>query len=293
MEPRVSLPVQRNRAPDERSLEQSRIEAGGLGRSELVARLRQLLPALEGERPDEAALPFGIPAIDGHLPQGGLVAGALHEFTAARLSDMPAAFGFVAALLGRALGEAQGCGLLVLSRRSLADFGRPYAPGLRELRLDPGRLILVETVTDRQALWAVEEALRLRAVPAVAGWVDTKVDLKASRRLHLAAEGSGTLLFLLRPADADEANAAVTRWRIASAPAPRDRFGCFAGWRWRVRLERCRNGRPGEWLVEWSDVELGHGAHPFRLAGTLADPALPPGPEPAGPGSQSAVRRVG
>ena len=43
-----------------------------------------------------------------------------------------------------------------------------------------------------------------------------------------------------------------------------------------------------EWLIEWSDVELGHGAHPFRLAGTLADPALPPRP-----GSTSAIRRAG
>jgi protein ImuA len=282
----VSLSVPRNRALEDRSPDPSRI--GEIGRSELIARLRQLLPGRVGQCRGQPVLPFRLPAVDDHLPERGLATGALHEFTAVHANDMPAAFGFVAALLGRALAEGGGPGLLVLSRRSLVGFGRPYAHGLRELGLDPGRLILAETTTDWQALWAMEEALRLRAISTVAGWIDSKVGLKASRRLNLAAEGSGILLFLLRPAGADEANAAVTRWRIASAPAPRDRFGCFAGWRWRVDLERCRNGRPGEWLIELSDVELGHAAHPFRLAGTLADPALPPGA-----GSQPAFRCAG
>ncbi len=241
-------------------------------REATVERLRQWLPQAE-TRAGTRVLPLRVPALDQHLPRG-LRLGAVHEVTAATLSDMPAAFGFMAALLGRMLNESGGSGLLVASRRSLADFGRPYGPGLHALGLDPGRLILAETVTDVQALWAVEEALRLRAVAAIGAWVDTKLDLQASRRLHLAAEGSDTLILLLRPPHADEANAAATRWRIAAAPAGRDRYGCFAQWRWRVALERCRQGRPGEWILEQDDA-----AHPFRLAGTVADPALASRPE--------------
>ena len=38
--------------------------------------------------------------------------------------------------------------------------GRLYGHGLNALGLDPGRVVLVETQDDKQALWAIEEALR-------------------------------------------------------------------------------------------------------------------------------------
>jgi protein ImuA len=232
-------------------------------------------------------LPFLIPEIDGHLPANGLALDALHEITAARPGDMPAAFGFVAALAGQALATRQGQGLFVLSRRALADYGAPYSHGLAELGLSPEHLLFLETKTDRDALWALEEALRLRAVAALAGWLGGKLDLKASRRLQIAAEGSGALLLLIRPPQADEPNASTTRWRVGAAPAGRDRFGCFERWRWAISLERCRNGRPGAWIVELRDLEYSHAAHPFSLVGTLADPALPSGAE------ESPIRRAG
>jgi protein ImuA len=158
--------------------------------------------------------------------------------------------------------------LLVASPRALADHGRPHGHGLRRLGLDPARLILVETQNEKQALWAMEEALR-SGVPAAVGGAIAKLDLKTSQRLHLAAGEAGLPLVLLRPASAEEASAAATRWRIGAAEAARDRFGLLARTRWNVRLERCRNGRSGEWLVE-----LDHAAYRFSLAAALADPAL-------------------
>ena len=262
------------------SLDVQRIDAV-CGRAAVVARLRQLLPRME-ERGCARVLPFGLAAIDGQLPQGGLALDAVHELTGADEADMPAAFGFMAALLGHAAaaGRAETPALLVLSRRSLDACGSPYGHGLKELGLQPGRLLLLETAADRQVLWALEEALRLRAAPALAGWLGGRLDLKASRRLQIAAENSGALLLVLRPPQAEEANAAATRWRVRAAPAARDRFACFKRWRWRISLERCRNGRPGEWILELRDPELSHAAHPFGLVGSLADPALPAGAEP-------------
>ena len=95
-----------------------------------------------------------------------------------------------------------------------------------------------------------------------------KLDLKSSQRLQLAATDAGLPLFLLRPAEILEASAAATRWRVAPAPAARDRFGLITHPRWHLRLERCRNGRAGEWIVEYDHV-----AHCFSLAAALADPA--------------------
>jgi len=174
------------------------------------------------------------------------MAGALHEVAAERDDDMAAAFGFVAALLGRMPSGASSSGaspsgasssssaplLLVSSPRGLADYGRPHGHGLAELAI--GR----------------------------------DLDLKASRRLHLAAGSSGVPLFLLRPAAMTGSSAAATRWRVGAAKAERDRFGLFGRRRWHLRLERCRNGQIGEWLVEWD-----HAAFRFSLSAPMADPA--------------------
>jgi protein ImuA len=168
--------------------------------------------------------------------------------------------------------------ILVLPTYGLRDYGRPYGHGLRALGLDPGRLILAETAQRKDTLWAIEEALRSRAPVAVAGCID-QLDLKTSQRLHLAAADCGLPLFLLRPAFSlpspvcgggwGEGSAAATRWRVGPAPAARDRFGLFTRARWRLSLERCRNGRTGEWMVEYDHV-----AHRFSLAAALADSAV-------------------
>ena len=150
----------------------------------------------------------------------------------------------------------------------LRELGRLYGHGLNVLGLDPARLILVETAHRKDTLWALEEALRSGAPAAVAGVID-KLDLKLSQRLQLAATDAGLPLLLLRPADILESSAAATRWRVGTAKAARDRFGLIARPRWHLQLERCRNGRPGEWIVEYDHV-----AHRFSLAAALADPAL-------------------
>jgi protein ImuA len=237
-------------------------------RAEVVDELRRLLPRMESISAEARALPFGLPALDSYLPQGGLTFGALHEVGPESEGDTPAAFGFITAMLG-CLPPDDGPVVLVLSIRKFGRCGRPHGHGLNNLGFDPARVILVETADEKQALWAMEEALRSGVPAAVVGATGTEIDLKTSQRLHLAAGDSGRLLVLLGPAGAEEPSAAVTRWRIRAAAAAHDRFGLIARWRWRVTLERCRNGRPGEWLVEFD-----HAAHRFSLAAALADPAL-------------------
>ena len=283
-------------------------------RAAVAEELRRLLPKMEGFR-TARSIPFGLAAIDRHLPQGGLSYGALHEVVP-EAGATPAAFGFLVALLGRicsppSCGEGVGVGrfyfaktgapvygraqppdpppypppqggrekiLLVLPTYGLRDYGRPHGHGLNALGLDPRRLILVETAHRKDTLWAMEEALHSRAVAAVAGFID-QLDLKTSQRLQLAATDCGLPLFLLRPAPSlpspacrggwGEGSAAATRWRVGAAPAARDRFGLITRARWRLSLERCRNGRTGEWMVEYDHV-----AHRFSLAAALADPAV-------------------
>src|SRR5262249_31416930 len=152
----LMLPVTLSMSPAPLSPARSRC------RAEILEELRRLLPKLEGFA-GAGALAFDVAAIDSHLPAGGLACGALHEIAPATGSDVAAAFGFIAALLGRLAraGQPAGTGplVLVMPTRSLVRHGRPSGHGLNGLGLDPARLILVETADERAALWALEEAL--------------------------------------------------------------------------------------------------------------------------------------
>jgi len=277
-------------------------------RAAVAEELRRLLPRMEEDFRAARTVPLGLSVIDRHLPRGGLSCGALHEVVPETQGTTPAAFGFIAALLIRlstpAISSPHPCGeepgvrvgrsgtgldafmqphappsqgerergkrplFFVMPRYGLSPHGRLHGHGLGALGLDPARLILVETAHRRDTLWAMEEALRSRAPQAVAGMID-KLELKLSQRLQLAAVDAGLPLLLLRPASTLESSAAATRWRIGTAKAARDRFGLIARARWHLTLERCRNGRPGEWMVEYDHV-----AHHFSLVAALADPAL-------------------
>jgi protein ImuA len=248
-------------------------------RAAVVEELRRLLPGVAETR---KTIPFGLSTLDSCLPDGGLVRGALHEVVPEPYS-IPATIGFIAAILARVSfstpfpreedrrlysgGNTRDPLFLVMPTYGFREYGRLHSHGLRALGLDPARLILVETSHRKQTLWAIEEALNSGTPAAVAGVID-KLDLKTSQRLHLAATDCGLPLFLLRPAQNLEASAAATRWRVGTAEAARDRFGLITRPRWHLTLERCRNGRPGEWVVEYDHV-----AHRFSLAAALADPA--------------------
>jgi protein ImuA len=244
-------------------------------RAQQFAALRQAVSKMESRHGDSrsAFLPLGLPEVHRHLPGPGLTCGVLHELVAETDGDRPAAFGFVFALMASALRLRSGPAVFIAARRSLADFGSPYGHGLRHLGLDPGRLVLIETRSNKDALWALEETLRSEARLAImAGAIEGNPDLTMSRRLNLAAAAHATPLVLLRTATMQGTSAAATRWRIAAAPAARDRFGALAHWRWWATLDRCRNGRPGQWLIEWTND-----AHRFRLAQGVADGALSAG----------------
>jgi protein ImuA len=241
-----------------------------------------------------ARLPFGLCALDSHLPNGGLGGAALHEIVPATQAAFPAALGFATAVLARFISsspDSPSPGRDKNGRQKKIVFVTPVhawrqyglrqcgrlcghlsnhvsAHGLYGLGFDPCRAIVVNPAHRQDTLWALVEGLRSRAPQAVVGIID-QLDLKTSQKLHLAAVDAGLPLLLLRPSQNLESSAAVTRWRIAAAPGARDRFGSYVRARWRLKLERCRNGRPGEWVVEYDHV-----AHCFSLVAALADLSL-------------------
>ena len=204
--------------------------------------LRRAIQGIEeAGSPGRPRLPLGVPEIDRALPGGGLRTGCIHEVTGGE-----AATGFCAALLARVGGGGGRGGSLLW----LAGGDDLYAPGLVRYGIGAGRLVVVSGLHRRaDMLWAMEEALRCRAVRGVVAETGG-IGLAAGRRLMLAAEGTGVVgLMLAREGGARRGGVGVaaSRWRITAVP------GAGAEPGWRVELLHCRGGRPDEWIVAWGD----------------------------------------
>jgi len=237
-----------------------------------LAAARGQIAALEaGTRTPSPVQPFGDARVDDCLPGGGLPLGRWHELTAGGMETETGAVaaGF-AALLALPM-TATGAAVWILRRDDL------YAPGLEGLGFPARQLIQVRVRDEVQALMALEDALGSTGVAAVIGEVED-VDLTAGRRLQLACERHGAtgLIVRRRPfggasRKAVGGSAAATRWRIAPAASdpPGDEPGLGAP-RWHAALERCRGGRPGDWIFEGRQ-EADHGPHPLRVVTGLAD----------------------
>ncbi|MBV9882326.1 MAG: hypothetical protein JO276_04895, partial [Sphingomonadaceae bacterium] len=186
--------------------------------SDRLAALRAEVRAIEssGRAGGTECLPFGLESIDRRLAGGGLAVGALHEAAAERpgLPDEAAATLFLASIAARREGPV----LWALARRDL------FAPGLAQAGLAPDRLLYAECGREEDVLAVMEEGLRHGGLAAVVGEA-ARLPMAAARRLQLAAEESGTLALMLkrRRKSADDPlaapSAAVTRWRLASAPS--------------------------------------------------------------------------
>ncbi|WP_265501301.1 ImuA family protein [Paracoccus beibuensis] len=123
-----------------------------------------------------------------------------------------------------------------------------FAPGLEQAGLPPDRVIYVEAGDNKTVLASMEEGLRHGGLAAVVGEV-AQMSMTASRRLHLAAKGTGTMGIAIRrwrrQADASDfglPTASATRWRISvvpSAPLPVPGVGRA---RWLIELVRARAG---------------------------------------------------
>lgn len=243
---------------------------GHAGRDLVLSDLRARVDSIEhGGRP-RAVLPFGVPALDGQLPHNGLQLGALHEVAGAgpAFEDAAPPVAFVAGILARIPGPVLWC----LPRRDL------FGPGLACLGLSPERVIWVETWNRDDVLPLMEEGLRTPGLAGVVGEVFTRrLAFVATRRLQLAAEGSGVTGFIVRRRRAaaaeavDAPTAAVTRWRIAASPSERLPVPGIGRARWRINLLRCRGAEPNTWTVDACDAQ-GRLASPADLADRPAAP---------------------
>lgn len=226
--------------------------------------VRERILAIEaGTRASHGSLPFGVEAVDRRLPGGGLARGALHEVAGGGNGavDGAAAALFAAGIVARVPGQVLWC----MTRRDL------FAPSLWQAGLDPDRVIYAEVGDEKTLLACFEEGLRHGGLAGVVGEV-AKLTMTVSRRLQLAAEGSGTMAIAIRrwrrateASDFGQPTASVTRWRVSalpSAPLPVPGVGRA---RWLVELIRARAGDCADFELDACDAQ-GRLALPAELA---------------------------
>ncbi len=266
--------------------------------------LRERLARLETGEGARAGGSFplgGAPgATDGLL---ALARGALHEVVAPGSADAAAAAGFA---LGLALRAAEGRPLL-WARQDFIDgeAGLLSGMGLAAFGLDPAALVAVRARDATGVLRALAEGGRSPALGAAIGeiWGDPPVlDLTASRRLSLAARGSGVTLILLRLAAARSSSlegkapsAAETRFEARAAPSSSLEANAPGAPAFAVTLLRQRAGIPGRrWHLEWDRDHRTF--RPIAIGASRAAPLpRPVAPLPAGrpDGAAGGVRRAG
>ena len=228
-------------------------------------RLRQTLAGIDPSNAPRLAgeeRPIGIAASIDRALGGGLACGALHELAPAAPLHLGAASGFALALAAGASGDRRQV-LWVATDFAAGEGGGPYGPGLDLFGLASARILVLRVPKPVDVLWAMEEALRCRALACVIAELTGDggvADLTATRRLALAAregisaQNSGFGL-LIRHRTTSMPSAAATRWEIAAALSQPDAYGGMGRARFDLSLRKNRRGPSGRWIIEWDHHE--------------------------------------
>jgi protein ImuA len=218
-------------------------------KNESIRQLKAKIMELEGfsssSKPPSA--PLGLGPIESSFPGGNFPLGTVHEFISLHPADAASTNGFISGLLASMVSKGGFC-LWISNRRSI------FPPGLKRFGIEPDRVIFIDLKKEKDVLWAMELGLKCSTLSAVVGELQ-ELSFTESQRLQLAVEQSKVTGLLHRHNPKQQhALACTTRWKIVSLgsnlPGGMPGVG-FATWN--VALLKVRNGRPGEWKMEWKD----------------------------------------
>lgn len=216
-------------------------------KNDIITQLRREINLLQGFKTSaENPVDMGLGPIGAAFPNAVFPTGALHEFISTTAEDAAATIGFLAALAAPLMATKGAC-IWIGAKRKL------FPPSLIAFGIEPHQVIFLDLKKEKEVLWAMEESLKCEGLAAIIGETP-EISFTASRRLQLAVEQSRVTAFLMRhnPRNANPI-ASIARWRVsplASEPEPGMPGLGFP--RWKVELEKIRNGQPGIWQMEWS-----------------------------------------
>jgi protein ImuA len=216
-------------------------------KEEIIAKLRQEIIVLEGFRPLQPGVAgsFGLGEMENAFPNRIFPTGAIHEFLSTCPEETSACGGLITGLVSTLLQHGGVCLWVSFTRRL-------YPPALKLFGVSPDRVIFVDVPRQKDVLWVTEEALKCEGVAAVI--CETRdLTFMESRRLQLAVELSHVTGFVLRK-DVHKVNASacVARWKVKPVRSKlRPGMPGVGHPRWEVELQKIKNGRPGNWTLEW------------------------------------------
>jgi len=217
-------------------------------KADIVQQLQKEILSLQGLQtmPSSQHLDTGLGPIERAFPGGAFPSAAVHEFLSLAPESAAATSGFIAGLMSSFM-QSRGACLWISTGRTL------FPPALKVFGINPERIIFVDLARKKDALWAIEEALKCEALSAVVGEL-SEVSFTESRRLQLAVEHSRVTGFIHRYRPRTENTiACISRWKITPlASAPEEGLPGLGFPRWNVRLQKVRNGNPGTWQIEWT-----------------------------------------
>ncbi|MGP9788906.1 ImuA family protein [Roseinatronobacter sp. NSM] len=129
--------------------------------------------------------------------------------------------------------------------------GTLHPPGLAAF-VDPARIMLACTPNQTDTLAVAEEALRDGSTPLVVIAITRALDLRAGRRLQLAARAGNTTGLCIIP-EGMGSNAAETRWHATPVLDVNRSDSTLMHW----EINKNKSGTIGAWHVRW-DSETRH-----------------------------------
>lgn len=216
----------------------------------IIEQLQQQIEKLQGNHITSADHTFalGLGAIENAFPGKVFPKIAVHELISHSAEQATCTSGFISVILGKLI-QKDGYCLWVsqVPRRSV------FPVALKGFGIDPERILFVDAAKAKDALWAIEEALKCDALTAVVGEI-TELGFNDSRRLQLAVEKSHVTGFIhrFRP-KIENVVACASRWKISPvASVLEDTMPGVGLPRWDVELLKVRNGKTGKWTIQWS-----------------------------------------
>jgi protein ImuA len=217
----------------------------GQAKTDIIARLRQDVLLLQGFKPatNSGGRHFFPLPLRQAFPNAAFPVAALHEFIYHSPENKAASSGFISGIASAL--TTKGGALLWIGAAATV-----FPPALTAFGITPEKIIFLHTRNEKEKTWAMEEALRCEGLCAVIADIK-EISFTESRKFQLAMEQSGVTAFLMRNNPKNIATSAVTRWKITPVktnndPLPGVGFPC-----WNVELQKVRNGKPGNWELEW------------------------------------------
>lgn len=218
-----------------------------LERSNIFSELQKQIFSLQGFKSNLIGtdMDMGLGIIQESFPNNTFPLGAIHEFIGLEAGGIAAATGFVSGITSTIMRRG-GASIWISTNQKI------YPPALKLYGIDPDKIIFVNIRKEKDILWAANEALGCEGLAVVIAELPI-LSFVDSRKLQLAVEQSRVTGFILRRDPRIlETTASFCRWKVNSLPSRVEENMPGVGFpRWNVELIKVRNGKPGNWQIEW------------------------------------------